>query len=127
MLMLNLISRACIAQPEHARPLSHFYYLYGRVLFFVQIEDGFIPKLLNLLDSDPEDAVRFKSLSAISCLVRDCPEGQEVFLQLNGCSVILRAIQTSKIRLRVKVRLICFSSRKKILSFFRNSMGRKDF
>ena len=104
---LHCPAKACVAS------LSRFYYLYGRVLFFVQIEDGFIPKLLNLLDSDPEDAVRFKSLSAISCLVRDCPEGQEVFLQLNGCSVILRAIQTSKIRLRVKVRLICFASRKK--------------
>jgi len=57
-----------------------------------------------LLDTDPEEDVRFKSLSAISCLIRDSPSGQEEFLKLNGCSVILRNIQMSKIRLRVKVK-----------------------
>ena len=68
-----------------------------------QIQDGFIPALLNLLDTDPDEDVRFKSLSAISCLIRDYKPGQDEFLRLNGCSSILRNIQMSKIRLRVKV------------------------
>ena len=38
--------------------------------------DGFIPKLVEILDTDPEENCRFKAVSAISCLIRDNPEGQ---------------------------------------------------
>ena len=40
--------------------------------------DGFIPKLVVILDTDPEENCRFKAVSAISCLIRDNPEGQVI-------------------------------------------------
>lgn len=69
------------------------------------VADGFIPCLVTILDTDLDENCRFKALSAISCLIRDNPTGQEEFLKRNGCEVVLRNIQTSKIRLRVKA---CF-------------------
>ena len=83
---------------------TSIYYLISFVIDkSFQVLDGFIPRLVTILDTDPDENCRFKALSAISCLIRDNPEGQEEFLKLNGCEVVLRNIQTSKIRLRVKV------------------------
>lgn len=70
------------------------------------LKDDFLPVLLEIFDNDASEDSRFKALSAISCLVRDNLDGQQSFLQLNGCSVLLRNIQqTSQTRLRVKA---CF-------------------
>ncbi|XP_066484708.1 hsp70-binding protein 1 [Tiliqua scincoides] len=63
---------------------------------------GCMRKLLRLLDSDPSEAVRIKSLFAISCLVRAQETGLLQFLHLDGFSVLMRAMQSNVQKLKVK-------------------------
>lgn len=60
------------------------------------MDDNLLDVLVRLLDSDPNESVRVKSLYAISCLIRDNDSAQQVFeSQLDGLSVLLRAIDSS--------------------------------
>ncbi|XP_051899041.1 LOW QUALITY PROTEIN: hsp70-binding protein 1 [Pristis pectinata] len=61
-----------------------------------------MPKLLDLLNSDNNDMVRIKALFAVSCLVREQEAGLREFVDHDGFSVLMRAMQSSVEKLKVK-------------------------
>ncbi|CAH2319194.1 hsp70-binding 1 [Pelobates cultripes] len=63
---------------------------------------GAVNKLLKLVDLDKNEAVRIKSLFAISCLVREQEAGLTEFVNLDGFSVLMRAMQSNVLKLKVK-------------------------
>ncbi|XP_069765788.1 hsp70-binding protein 1 isoform X3 [Narcine bancroftii] len=63
---------------------------------------GTMPKLLEHLNSDSSDMVRIKALFAVSCLVREQEAGLREFVDRDGFSVLMRAMQSSVEKLRVK-------------------------
>ncbi|XP_072128184.1 hsp70-binding protein 1 isoform X2 [Mobula birostris] len=63
---------------------------------------GTMPKLLDLLNSDNNDMVRIKALFAISCLVREQEAGLREFVDHDGFSVLMRAMQSNVEKLKVK-------------------------
>ncbi|KAM4651848.1 hsp70-binding protein 1 [Discoglossus pictus] len=63
---------------------------------------GAMKKLLHLMDLDYNDEVRIKSLFAISCLVREQEAGLAEFLKLDGFSVLMRAMQSDVLKLKIK-------------------------
>ncbi|XP_069494318.1 hsp70-binding protein 1 [Ambystoma mexicanum] len=63
---------------------------------------GAMGKLLRLLDKDSSEAVRTKALFAISCIVREQEAGLLEFLKLDGFSVLMRAMQSDVMKLKVK-------------------------
>lgn len=67
------------------------------------LEIGLLPILLQKLDDSSEtELVRIKSLFAISCLVRESVDAQDVFVKCDGFSVLLRAMQTDIEKLQTK-------------------------
>jgi len=74
------------------------------------LEAGLMPELLKKLDSDSEsEQTRIKSLYAISCLIRNCPETETEFIRLDGFSFLLRAMQTNVEKLQIKAAFILAS------------------
>lgn len=63
---------------------------------------GVLPKLLQLIDSDPNPTVRVKALYAVSCLVREQEAGLQAFLSHDGFSVLMRGMQSENEKLRTK-------------------------
>ncbi|XP_069803437.1 hsp70-binding protein 1 [Dendropsophus ebraccatus] len=63
---------------------------------------GAVNKLLKLLDLDSSETVRIKALFAISCLVREQEAGLAEFVKLDGFSVLMRAMQTDILKLKIK-------------------------
>ncbi|KAG8568018.1 hypothetical protein GDO81_013865 [Engystomops pustulosus] len=63
---------------------------------------GAVDKLLKLLDLDGNETVRIKALFAISCLVREQESGLAEFVKLDGFSVLMRAMQTDIMKLKMK-------------------------
>lgn len=63
---------------------------------------GAVSVLLKLLDLDSSDTVRIKALFAISCLVREQEAGLAEFVKLDGFSVLMRAMQTDILKLKIK-------------------------
>ncbi|XP_067875708.1 hsp70-binding protein 1 isoform X1 [Heterodontus francisci] len=63
---------------------------------------GTMPKLLELLNSDNSDMVRIKALFAVSCLVREQEAGLLEFVDHDGFSVLMRAMQSGIEKLKVK-------------------------
>ncbi|KAM3921405.1 hsp70-binding protein 1 [Leptodactylus fuscus] len=63
---------------------------------------GALSKLLKLLDLDSSETVRVKALFAISCLVREQEAGLAEFVKLDGFSVLMRAMQTDILKLKIK-------------------------
>ncbi|KAM4016153.1 hsp70-binding protein 1 [Anomaloglossus baeobatrachus] len=63
---------------------------------------GAVSKLLKLLDLDSSETVRIKALFAISCLVREQEAGLAEFVKLDGFSVLMRAMQTDILKLKIK-------------------------
>ncbi|XP_069056863.1 hsp70-binding protein 1 [Pleurodeles waltl] len=63
---------------------------------------GALGKLLRLLDVDCNEVVRIKALFAISCLVREQEAGLLEFVKLDGFSVLMRAMQSDVMKLKVK-------------------------
>uniref|UniRef100_A0A8C5MNU2 Hsp70-binding protein 1 n=1 Tax=Leptobrachium leishanense TaxID=445787 RepID=A0A8C5MNU2_9ANUR len=63
---------------------------------------GAVNKLLQLLDLDENEAVRVKALFAISCLVREQDAGLDEFVKQDGFSVLMRAMQSNVLKLKVK-------------------------
>ncbi|KAK2833630.1 hypothetical protein Q5P01_017519 [Channa striata] len=63
---------------------------------------GTLPKLLQLIDSDPNSTVKVKALYAVSCLVREQEAGLQAFLSHDGFSVLMRGIQSENEKLRTK-------------------------
>ncbi|XP_056399879.1 hsp70-binding protein 1 [Hyla sarda] len=63
---------------------------------------GAMDKLLKLLDLDGSETVRIKALFAVSCLVREQEAGLAEFVKLDGFSVLMRAMQTDILKLKIK-------------------------
>lgn len=66
------------------------------------LADGFLQLLLTQLDEDEEEHCQVKALYALSCIARDDPACLEKISQLDGWSVLLRAIQKDSVKLRTK-------------------------
>lgn len=66
------------------------------------LEAGLFPILLNMIDTDPTDAVRIKALYAVSCIVREHPISLKYMDINDGYSVLLRAMQSSVKKLQIK-------------------------
>ncbi|XP_063798884.1 hsp70-binding protein 1 [Pseudophryne corroboree] len=63
---------------------------------------GAMNKHLQLLDFDSCETVRIKALFAISCLVREQEAGLAEFVKLDGFSVLMRAMQSDILKLKIK-------------------------
>ncbi|KXJ14596.1 hsp70-binding protein 1 isoform X1 [Exaiptasia diaphana] len=63
---------------------------------------GVIPVLLQLLDNDTVDQVRIKALYALSSMTSNFPEGKTVFLDNDGLSSLVRALQAKISKVRIK-------------------------
>nr|UST29469.1 hsp70 [Haliclona caerulea] len=75
---------------------------------------GVMPTLLQLLDNDPADQVRIKALYALSSLTRDFQPGEKAFLENDGFSVLMRAMQGNIEKVKIKAafllrNMVCYS------------------
>ncbi|XP_068208032.1 hsp70-binding protein 1 [Palaemon carinicauda] len=61
-----------------------------------------IPTLLHMMDNDSNKQARVKALFALSCLVRGYTDGERKFLELDGFSYLMRAMQSGEEKLVVK-------------------------
>ncbi|XP_060086382.1 hsp70-binding protein 1-like [Ylistrum balloti] len=61
-----------------------------------------LPLVLHMVDNDSNATVRTKALFAISCLCRDVPDAQKVFVDNDGFSVVMRAMQSDVEKLKIK-------------------------
>lgn len=66
------------------------------------LEEGFLQKLLDQLDKDTDPHCQVKALYAVSCLVRESKEGLAKLTELDGWSVLVRALQRDDSKLRTK-------------------------
>nr|CAG4637384.1 EOG090X0EEI [Ceriodaphnia reticulata] len=66
------------------------------------LKEDVLPILLKMLENDSCVEARVKALYAISCLTRECSEAQSEFVKLDGFSSLLRALQSSVEKLKVK-------------------------
>jgi len=66
------------------------------------LEEGFLELLLQQLDTDSDPHCQVKALYAISCLAREHREGLAKLSQLDGWSVLVRAVQREDPKLRTK-------------------------
>ncbi|KAI0237726.1 Hsp70-binding protein 1 [Lamellibrachia satsuma] len=66
------------------------------------LEANLLPLLAQKVDNDVSMLVRVKALYAVSCLVRQFPEGEEAFVSVDGFSVLMRAMQSDEEKLQVK-------------------------
>ncbi|KAI4496520.1 hypothetical protein M0804_000330 [Polistes exclamans] len=66
------------------------------------LECGLFPILLEMVDKDPSEAARIKSLYAVSCIVRGQPMSLQYMDKNDGYSVLLRAMQSSVKKLQIK-------------------------
>lgn len=66
------------------------------------LKENLLPKMLTILDTDDDSTVKIKALYAVSCLTRDNPEAQKVFIEKDGFSVLMRAMQTDVEKLKIK-------------------------
>lgn len=66
------------------------------------MELSILPKLIHMLEYDEIDKCKIKALYAISCLIRDFPDGEKEFERNDGFSVLMRAMQTGVEKLIVK-------------------------
>ncbi|XP_064077792.1 LOW QUALITY PROTEIN: hsp70-binding protein 1-like [Macrobrachium nipponense] len=61
-----------------------------------------IPTLLHMMDNDSSKQAKVKALFALSCLVRGYTDGERKFLELDGFSYLMRAMQSGEEKLVVK-------------------------
>jgi len=66
------------------------------------LKENILPLLLKVLEDDCCKEARVKALYALSCLIRECPEAQAVFVEHDGFSSLLRVLQAPVEKLRVK-------------------------
>jgi len=66
------------------------------------VTEGFIQLLLQQLDSDSDDKCQVKAMYAISCISRESPETLTKFGDIDGWSVVLRAVQRDNDKLVTK-------------------------
>jgi len=63
---------------------------------------GVLPVLLKIVENDVDNQTRIKALYAVSCLIRENMQAQTAFVDCDGFSSLLRVLQTSVEKLRVK-------------------------
>ncbi|XP_038052006.1 hsp70-binding protein 1-like [Patiria miniata] len=68
----------------------------------VLLEMGGVEKLLTAVDKDSSDKCRVKGLYALSCLARDNEACLKVFVDNDGFSVLMRAMQSDVEKLQIK-------------------------
>ncbi len=68
----------------------------------VLLEMGGIEKMLAAVDKDSSATVRVKALYALSCLARDNQDCQKVFVDKDGFSILMRAMQSDVEKLQIK-------------------------
>lgn len=61
-----------------------------------------IPQLLQVIDGDEDVTSRVKAMYALSCLIRDFPEGEKEFVKTEGFSYLMRAMQSGVEKLVIK-------------------------
>nr|CAG4642075.1 EOG090X0EEI [Eurycercus lamellatus] len=66
------------------------------------LKEDVLPTLLKMVEDDNCPEARVKALYAISCLTRDSEEAQNTLVSMDGFSSLLRALQSSIEKLRVK-------------------------
>ncbi|XP_015114402.1 hsp70-binding protein 1 isoform X2 [Diachasma alloeum] len=66
------------------------------------LEMGLMPILLGMVDSDPSDQARIKSLYAVSCIVRGNALALKYMDVNDGYSVLMRALQSPVEKLQIK-------------------------
>nr|CAG4640403.1 EOG090X0EEI [Daphnia pulex] len=66
------------------------------------LNEDLLPILLKMLENDDCEEARIKALYAISCLTRECAEAQDAFVHCDGFSSLLRALQSSLGKLKIK-------------------------
>jgi len=66
------------------------------------VSEGFLDLLVTQLDQDTDEHCQVKALYAISCIARDEPLALSKFGQLDGWSVIVKAVQRDSAKLRTK-------------------------
>jgi len=66
------------------------------------LSEGVLPVLLKIVENDVDNQSRIKALYAVSCLIRENAQAQTAFINCDGFSSLLRALQTSVEKLRVK-------------------------
>jgi len=52
---------------------------------------------MNIFSKDLDEDCRFKSLSALSCLLRDHPGAQDEFLKIGGCDPVVERLVVNAI------------------------------
>ncbi|XP_033106118.1 hsp70-binding protein 1-like [Anneissia japonica] len=68
----------------------------------VLLNHKIMPLLFKLVDRDEASIVKIKALYALSCMVRDHKQCLEEFSELDGFSYLVRAMQGSLTKLRIK-------------------------
>ncbi|XP_011499329.1 PREDICTED: hsp70-binding protein 1-like [Ceratosolen solmsi marchali] len=66
------------------------------------LEAGYMPILLNMIDSDTSELSRIKALYAVSCIVRGCAIGLRHMEVNDGFSVLIRTMQSPIQKLQIK-------------------------
>ncbi|WAR03324.1 HPBP1-like protein [Mya arenaria] len=66
------------------------------------LEAGLLPTMLDLMDNDPDPTVKTKALYAMSCLTRDNQQALDAFIQHDGFSYVMRAMQSDVEKLKIK-------------------------
>ena len=69
------------------------------------VTEGFLEVLLRLVEEDEEEHCQVKALYALSCIGREHAASLERISELDGWSVLLRAVQRDSLKLRTKA---CF-------------------
>ena len=64
--------------------------------------EGFLQLLLVQVDEDEDEHCQVKALYALSCIARSDPASLEKLSELDGWSVLLRALQRDSVKLRTK-------------------------
>ena len=66
------------------------------------VAEGFLQLLLVQVDEDEDEHCQVKALYALSCIARSDPASLEKLSELDGWSVLLRALQRDSVKLRTK-------------------------
>ncbi len=75
------------------------------------VKDGFLPLLLESVTKDQGQTCQVKAMYALSCIIRECPEAQEAFLnQHNGPEMIMNATMSNKSSEKLKIKGCFFVS-----------------
>ncbi|XP_025206285.1 hsp70-binding protein 1-like [Melanaphis sacchari] len=70
----------------------------------------YLNALMSMVENDPNDDVRIRALSAISCLVRDNISGFWKFIEVGGKDLIINSLKTPIDKLKIKAIFMIYST-----------------